>query len=213
MSNTPKPHQSLFAIQKEFWNQHEKTPFSPLAISFFFYLVHKLNRSWWPDTIYLTTQHCIGELKVSKSSLWRARQELVDSGVIAVDGHSGRTRSTAYSLKIGSEKSMASSSCKPVSLEETMRMLAADTDWQQIVCDMAPATAGIRSLDMLYEKLKEFYGLLKCRGISSRSVEECKEHFVNWLCSNGARPTPSKKDVVDISGNTLDDYNHPYIPY
>lgn len=68
-----------------------------------------------------------------------------------------------------------------LSLEECFKEIMSEEIWAQDVLMAAHRKGHMLDQQKLAEYVTEFFGELKCRGDTSRSLKGAKEHFSNWL--------------------------------
>ena len=90
---------SLYTLENDFWNNHEKAPFSPYAIALYMYILHLFNMQRWPECIEKTDDYLAVNLHVARNTIRRARDELIGRNVITyTQGGNGKNRPSRYTL-------------------------------------------------------------------------------------------------------------------
>lgn len=87
-----------FELARVYWECQAHFGLSNGATSLYFYLLHRFNQARWPKTLAVSSLEIGGILGISKPSLLKFKDELVNCGILDADFRAGRIRQD-YSLK------------------------------------------------------------------------------------------------------------------
>lgn len=87
----------FIAEHNAFYRRLRNSPLSPNAQALWNYLLSRINANYWQQPISIRNDQFTGDMNISKTSLARARDELVEAGLLLYEPAGGR-RASAYSL-------------------------------------------------------------------------------------------------------------------
>ena len=92
---------SLYEINNRFWEWAEMNPISANACCLFGAVVQCLNRGGWPRELAIPLSKLLAMTHLSRPTLYRARSELVQAGLLQVQ-ESGSRKASVYGLTLRS---------------------------------------------------------------------------------------------------------------
>ena len=82
----------------QFWKENCRKRFLPREVSLYFFLLHECNRNYWTMPFICSTEYVCSQLQISKQSLYVARDNLAQRGLVSFNGGKWGSQSPSYSL-------------------------------------------------------------------------------------------------------------------
>ena len=151
---------SLYEINNRFWEWAEMNPISANACCLFGAVVQCLNRGGWPRELAIPLSKLLAMTHLSRPTLYRARSELVQAGLLQVQ-ESGSRKASVYGLTLRSpawlegEEGEAADMSRKTYREAAPGAPSAGVDMSCKIYREAAAEASSASADMLRETYRE----------------------------------------------------------
>lgn len=218
-----------------FWRMAEYESFSASEVALYVFLVNECNKIHWQMPFSCPTCHICNQLRISKQTLVTAREKLAKRKLISYTNGTARFQPSRYSLlgltedltvhltedltynkdidkdkEIKSQYAHDTESLLPV--EKLEGILVSDTEWLGKVKEyLCAGGMDVSSADML-PLLERFCCYLRASGISRKTEEDTRRHFVNWICRQrqGSQSAEKRKAMrhtgLVLSDDSLDRY-------
>ena len=198
-------------IINRFWKIHQFDHFSSAEIAVYFYLLNMANRNMWEDEIAVATAELCASIGMRRSTIIRARQSLREKGLIECREGVRNSRTPVYRIvtsattkattktttkpttkpttketlykdkDIDIDKENISLSTEEKPIDEIEKILVADHNWQTDVVKLTEKHRGPAQTAELLPFLHEFFGYLRSCGVRTKTVDDCRAHFVNKM--------------------------------
>lgn len=183
------------------WELNRNNRFKPSERELFFYLLNECNRLYWQMPVYCPTTVICTTLGIDKSTIIRARQGLLQRGLISftagvqnsqapvytitMDATARATGNATASATITKDKTQINNpnpSAPEMSLELLEERMKNDLSWQQSVLDaLANENRSLPPNTILNDYISNFFTYLRLQGYESREERDCRSHFYNKL--------------------------------
>lgn len=220
------------------WELNRSNRFKPSERELFFYLLNECNRQYWQMPVYCPTIVICATLGIDKSTLIRARQGLLQRGLITFSAGIQNSQAPAYTIimdataratgnatacatntKDKTQINTSNSSAHEMSLEQLEERLKNDSTWQQSVLDLlAKERRSLPPDSILNDYISNFFTYLRIQGYESREERDCRSHFYNKLIKEYLKSdkNENKIDKYDqrrgcgVSAAKPQDYDAPF---
>lgn len=89
---------NLFDLIVNFWRVDERENFSGNETRLYFYLIHLVNRSYWPEWIEYSNDRMVANANISLQVLKSARDRLKEAGLLDYVSGGGHRVKTKYQI-------------------------------------------------------------------------------------------------------------------
>ena len=192
-------------IINRFWKIHQFDHFSSAEIAVYFYLLNMANRNMWEDEIAVATAELCASIGMRRSTIIRARQSLREKGLIECREGVRNSRTPVYRIVTSATtKATTKTTTKPTTketlykdkdidkenislsteekpIDEIEKILVADHNWQTDVVKLTEKHRGPAQTAELLPFIHEFFGYLRSCGVRTKTVDDCRAHFVNKM--------------------------------
>lgn len=183
------------------WELNRSNRFKPSERELFFYLLNECNRQYWQMPVYCPTTVICATLGIDKSTIIRARQGLLQRGLISFTEGVQNSQAPAYTItmdataratgnatayttntKDKTQINTSNSSAPEMSLDMLAERMENDLSWQQSVLDLlAKEHRSLPPDTILNDYISNFFTYLRIQGYESREERDCRSHFYNKL--------------------------------
>lgn len=183
------------------WELNRTNRFKPSERELFFYLLNECNRLYWQMPVYCPTTVICATLGIDKSTIIRARQGLLQRGLISFTAGVQNSQAPAYTItmdataratdnatagttitKNKTQINNPNPSAPEMSLELLEERMKNDMHWQQTVLDSLANENRSQPPDtILNDYISNFFTYLRIQGYESREERDCRSHFYNKL--------------------------------
>lgn len=192
-------------IINRFWKIHQFDHFSSAEIAVYFYLLNIANRNMWEDEIAVATAELCASVGMRRSTIIRARQSLREKGLIECREGVRNSRTPVYRIVTSAttkattktttkaatketlykdkdiDKENISLSTEEKPIDEIEKILLLDDRWQTEVVRLTERHGGPARTVELLPYIHEFFGYLRSCGVATKTVADCRAHFVNKM--------------------------------
>ena len=205
-----------------FWKMHQFDHFSSAEIAVFFYLLNIANRNMWEEEIALSTAELCASIGMRRSTIIRARQCLIEKGLIECREGVHNSRTPIYRIVTFATTKETTKVTTKVTTKETNKVTTKGTTKETLYKDknidknnlsLCEEEKNIDEIEkiLMFDKewLQEVARLAQLRGGPANAVELLPliSEFFDYLRCSGV----TVKTVADCRSHFVNKMNREYI--
>ena len=143
----------IYDYINRFWTEAERSPFNPTEVALYHYLLYEANRLRWEMPFACHTAILCVRLSTTKQNISKARQHLMERGLIEFQAGTGIRTPALYSLTLQSPRQLPQQITPQLSRELTVQLPHSDIEDKDknkdIICTHSARDDGHKPLDEL----------------------------------------------------------------
>ena len=228
---------NIYELLNRFWLENEYDPCSATEIALYFFLLNKANTRRWKMPFRCSTELIRMQLSTTRQNVLKAREGLHKKGFISFTTGTSKGNYAQYSIIDCTNQFTVQTTdelteplpgrlpphnikdkdiykSNNISMEKLESMLLEEREWHSSI--LTRLSTAITS-DKLIDYLKIFFVYQKKKGVKSRTIEDVKIHFQNWLSKklendkgygNNEQKQTDPRRGTEIQAASAEDYKH-----